>query len=149
MSERRPSGPPSENAAVVAGVARRYGPTAAVDGVDLELRRGEMLTVLGPSGCGKTTLVSGCMGLFAPPLYRSSGDIRVAGQSIVGLDTGSIRKHILGRKVAMIPQGALNSLNPTRRIRDLAADMILSHDDGVSRNEIGERLRERILGGDA
>jgi peptide/nickel transport system ATP-binding protein len=116
----------------------------AVDDVSFQLHRGDILGIAGESGCGKTTLVSGCMGLYAPPLYRTSGDVLVAGKSITLLDAASVRKQILGRQIAMIPQGALNSLNPTRRIRDLATDMILSHDDGVSRKEIAERLRERF-----
>jgi peptide/nickel transport system ATP-binding protein len=51
---------------------------------------------------------------------------------------------VLGRQIAMIPQGALNSLNPTRRIKDLATDMIVSHDDRAGKQEIYERLRERF-----
>jgi len=117
----------------------------AVSGVSFSMKQGEILGIAGESGCGKSTLVNGCMGLFIPPLYPTSGDVRVKGESIMNRTPKDIRKNVLGRKVAMIPQGAFNSLNPTRKIKDIAADVIESHDDGmVSKKEIYERLRERF-----
>jgi peptide/nickel transport system ATP-binding protein len=116
----------------------------AVSGVSFQIKKGEILGVAGESGCGKSTLVNGCMGLFIPPLYPTSGDVRVAGESIMNRTPVEVRKNVLGRKVAMIPQGAFNSLNPTRKIKDIAADVIASHESVSNKKEIYERLRDRF-----
>jgi peptide/nickel transport system ATP-binding protein len=116
----------------------------AVSGVSFAVEKGEIFGIAGESGCGKSTLVNGCLGLFIPPLYPTSGDVRVAGETIMGKSPEEARKNILGRKVSLIPQGAFNSLNPTRKIKDLAADMMESHEAGGSKREIQERLRDRF-----
>jgi peptide/nickel transport system ATP-binding protein len=116
----------------------------AVSGVSFSINKGEILGIAGESGCGKSTLVNGCMGLFIPPLHPTSGDVRVGGESIMNRSPADIRKNVLGRKVAMIPQGAFNSLNPTRKVKDFAADMISSHESGSNKKEIYERLRTRF-----
>jgi peptide/nickel transport system ATP-binding protein len=123
----------------------------AVSDVSFSMEKGEVLGIAGESGCGKSTLVNGCMGLFIPPLFPTSGDVRVAGESIMNRKPADIRKNVLGRKVAMIPQGAFNSLNPTRKIKDLATDMIASHEKGGKKKEMYVRLRERftLIGMDA
>lgn len=118
----------------------------AVQDVSFTMEKGEILGIAGESGCGKSTLVNGLMGLFIPPLYPTSGDVRVAGESLMGRTPKEIRRNILSKKVSMIPQGAFNALNPTRKVKDIAADVIAAHDTGkgLSRKEVYERLRERF-----
>jgi len=62
----------------IAGLSKHYGAVAAVDAVDLTIRRGEFFALLGPSGCGKTTLLRMLAGLELP----SAGTIRIDGQDM-------------------------------------------------------------------
>lgn len=68
------------------GVSKSFptpsGPLAAVQGVDLEIRRGEIITILGPSGCGKSTLLNMLAGIFAP----SEGRVTYRGARVTGLN---------------------------------------------------------------
>lgn len=63
----------------MSGVSKRFGPIAAVDGIDLEVRRGEVVGFLGPNGAGKTTTMRMLSGLLAP----SEGSIAVAGVDVL------------------------------------------------------------------
>ncbi|MCL2100781.1 MAG: ABC transporter ATP-binding protein [Fibromonadales bacterium] len=118
----------------------------AVTDVSFTMNQGEILGIAGESGCGKSTLVNGLMGLFIPPLYPTGGDVLVSGESLMNRKPEDIRVNVLSQKVSMIPQGAFNALNPTRKIKDIAADVIAAHGSGqsVSKQKIYERLKERF-----
>lgn len=116
----------------------------AVTDVSFSMKKGEILGIAGESGCGKSTLVNGLMGLFIPPLYPTSGDVRVGGESLMNRTPEEVRQNVLSRKVSMIPQGAFNALNPTRRVKDIAADVMAAHMKGVDKKEIYDRLRQRF-----
>ena len=116
----------------------------AVTDVSFTMQQGEILGIAGESGCGKSTLVNGLMGLFIPPLYPTSGDVRVGGESLMNRTPEDVREHILSQKVSMIPQGAFNALNPTRKVKDIAADVIVAHGKGGDRKHTYERLDERF-----
>lgn len=116
----------------------------AVTDVSFEMQQGEILGIAGESGCGKSTLVNGLMGLFIPPLYPTSGDVRVGGESLMNRTEEEVRKNVLSRKVSMIPQGAFNALNPTRKVKDIAADVIAAHEAGADRASTYARLAERF-----
>jgi putative spermidine/putrescine transport system ATP-binding protein len=81
------------------GVSKHYGPQTAVDGVSLSVRPGELIVLLGPSGCGKTTTLRMIAG-FVPP---SSGDIRVDGNSIIGLPAHRREMGIVFQSYALFP----------------------------------------------
>jgi peptide/nickel transport system ATP-binding protein len=116
----------------------------AVTDVSFTMEKGEILGIAGESGCGKSTLVNGLMGLFIPPLYPTGGEVRVGGESLMNRSPKDIRENVLSRKVSMIPQGAFNALNPTRKVKDIAADVIAAHMKDVDKKHIYARLRERF-----
>jgi oligopeptide/dipeptide ABC transporter ATP-binding protein len=107
----------------------------AVDGVSLALQRGEVFGLVGESGCGKTTLGRAVVGL-APVL---SGEIRFAGQSIIGL-TGRAAKE-RARRVQLIFQDPYSSLHPRKTVRDLVGVGLKLH--GLAK---GYEIDERVLG---
>jgi ABC-2 type transport system ATP-binding protein len=77
----RPGDPLDPDAAIsVRGLVKRYGDFTAVDGLDLDIRRGEIFALLGPNGAGKTTTVEICEGYRA----RDAGEVRVLGEDPAG-----------------------------------------------------------------
>jgi peptide/nickel transport system ATP-binding protein len=122
-------------------VTRYHEDVFAVDHVSLKVEEGKSLGIAGESGCGKSTLALSLMGYYFPPLYYTSGDIVIDGRNISGMKPDDVRKLILGREIAYIPQAAMNALNPTQKIINLIEDVLRAHDLYVTKQEMYERAR--------
>lgn len=114
----------------------------AVDNVSFQIEEGKSLGIAGESGCGKSTLALSLMGYYFPPLHYMSGEIVIDGRNISGMDPDDVRKSILGREIAYIPQAAMSALNPTRKVIHFIEDVFRAHDPYKSKKEIYEYARE-------
>lgn len=113
----------------------------AVDHVSLKIEEGKTLGIAGESGCGKSTLALSLMGYYFPPLHYTSGEIIIDGQNITGMKPDDVRKSILGREIAYIPQAAMNALNPTRKVIDFIGDVVRAHDPTWTKKMIYDHAR--------
>jgi peptide/nickel transport system ATP-binding protein len=99
----------------------------AVDGVDLQLRAGEILGLAGESGCGKTTIANATMQILRPPARIAGGSIRFHGEDLVHKSAEELRR-FRWRNVSMVFQSAMNALNPLMRVGDQFVDMMRAHE---------------------
>ncbi|ARZ67982.1 ABC transporter ATP-binding protein [Streptomyces albireticuli] len=117
------------------------GPVPAVRGVDLTLRRGEVLGLVGESGSGKSTVALAAMGLL-PRTARVHGSVRAAGTELLGLGDRALSR-IRGRRIAMVFQDPLSALTPVHRVGDQIAEAVRAHQD-VSRAHARRRAVELL-----
>jgi ABC-type glutathione transport system ATPase component len=122
---------------VTYGSARRGG-VKVLHGVDLRLERGETIGIVGESGSGKTTLGRALLRL----VDVSAGEIRFGGEDITHLDDRAMRPY--RRRMQMIFQDPMASLNPRHTIRQILGDPLIFH--GLARNgaEADERIRRML-----
>ncbi len=111
------------------------GPVSlAVDGIDFQVRRSETVCIVGESGCGKTVTALATMGLLQqPPAHIAGGRIVFDGDSLLHMESAALRA-LRGKRMAMVFQEPMTSLNPVFTIGDQIAEAIMAHE------EISEQL---------
>jgi peptide/nickel transport system ATP-binding protein len=116
----------------------------AVDDVTLSVREGEVFGIVGESGCGKSTLASVISLTAGPNLKVRSGEMIMNGDSIPLSTQIKAPKGWHGKMVALLPQRAMNSLNPTARVRQFIIDVVRAHHTRTSPREAVEQAQERL-----
>jgi phospholipid/cholesterol/gamma-HCH transport system ATP-binding protein len=126
---------PAETVVEFERVRKAYGRREVLAGVDLSIRRGEVLCILGPSGTGKSVALRHINGLTKP----DSGDVRVFGQSVVPLDEEDLAP--IRRRLAMLFQGGalFDSMNVEQNI----AFPLKEHTDKTPQ-QIAEAVAEKL-----
>jgi peptide/nickel transport system ATP-binding protein len=124
-------------------------PTHAVRGVSIELRRGEVLGIAGESGCGKSTLAYALTRLLPPSAVLAGGAVEyfgrdeTAGVDVLALDPAELRS-FRWSKIAMVFQGAMNSLNPVTSLRKQFDDIFTAHRPEMDRAARLQRSRDLL-----
>jgi oligopeptide/dipeptide ABC transporter ATP-binding protein len=116
------------------------GIVQAVDDVSFSLGEGENLGLVGESGCGKTTAVKAILRLFPANIAQVSGAIEYRGQDILRMNFDELSR-VRWKEIAMIPQSAMNALDPVYTIQSQILEAIHAH-DSIPTPEAIERIHD-------
>jgi oligopeptide/dipeptide ABC transporter ATP-binding protein len=113
------------------------GRAKAVRDVSLDLMRGETLGLVGESGSGKSTLGLAVMGLLPPPAFMTGGKIQFGSELVSSMKEEALRK-IRGKRIAMIFQDPMTSLNPVKKVGDHFIEYIRTHEPNIDPTDARE-----------
>jgi peptide/nickel transport system ATP-binding protein len=121
------------------------GLVKAVDGVSLSVKEDEVFGLAGESGCGKSTLIRTIMRLIPQSADVSADELSYRGQDLLSFSDKAYRDQILWREISLVPQSAMNSLNPVYRVGDQIFEAIEAHTD-MSKREGRKRVEKLFKG---
>ena len=103
------------------------GIVQAVDDVNFSLNANEAIVVLGESGCGKTSLAKAILRLLPRNIQTYSGKVWMDGINLMEMDDETYRTEVRWVKMSMVPQAAMNSLNPVIKVGEQVAEPSVAH----------------------
>jgi peptide/nickel transport system ATP-binding protein len=119
------------------------GPVRAVDGVNFVVHQDERFGLVGESGSGKSTAAFAILRLTKPPAYIESGQVQLGDVDLLKLNETQINRMRFS-EISLIPQGAMNSLNPVMRIQGQLGDVIEAHDKSMGKAAIRNRIHDLL-----
>ncbi len=117
------------------------GTVKAVDGVTFDLGFKEAVVVLGESGCGKTSLAKAILRLLPRNVGAYNGKIFLDGTELMGMGEEEFRQQIRWSKMSLVPQAAMNSLNPVLKVGDQVAEPMIVH-TGARKDQAYQEARK-------
>jgi peptide/nickel transport system ATP-binding protein len=103
------------------------GAVQAVDGVDLDLGYTQAMVILGESGCGKTSLAKAILRLLPRNIDAYSGKVFLDGTELMAMTDEEFRRNVRWVQMSLVPQAAMNALNPVLRVGDQVAEPMMVH----------------------
>ncbi len=115
------------------------GPVKAVDGVSLSIGENEFFGLAGESGCGKSTLIRTILRLVPATAKVTADRLSFNGRDLLAMSDKEFREQILWQGISLVPQSAMNALNPVYRVGDQLIEAIQAHTD-LSKEECARRV---------
>lgn len=128
---------------LVVSYPKKSGLVPAVNKVSFSVGKGEVVGLVGESGSGKTTVAGAIMQLLKSPATLQGGSICFNGRDLTQMTEEEIQE-LRGHKIALIPQAAMNALNPVMTIREQLAEAILTHRK-MEKEQVQARIDEVLM----
>ncbi len=125
------------------GYLTRRGMAQAVQNVNLQIKKNEIVGIVGESGCGKSTLANAVMRLLPDGAYITEGSIKLEDTDIVSLSGETLRK-FRWQEIAMVFQGAMNVLNPVKTVGSQFQHLLMAHNNAMTKAQALDRAKELL-----
>lgn len=117
------------------------GVVQAVDGVNLIVEHNQAIVVVGESGCGKSSLAKAILRLLPRNVHEYSGNVSLNGNELMGLTEEEFRQQIRWVKMSLVPQAAMNALNPVLRVGEQVAEPLMVHFGAKKEDALAQALK--------